>query len=232
MRPPHSHPLNYRQLRDCIAQVFRKGGGTRPDVLHVVVDNKNFVIKDYNATSGWFGLLAGPLLVKREVKALKRLQGINGIPRLFSCTNNRVLVTSYCHARVAAKLTHPINWLQFEQKLNRLIGQIHEKGVAHCDLRGPGNILVNENNQPYLVDYVGCIMRAKSWNKPWNYLFAQGCKADYSAVLKLKQRLAPQQLTVEETHRVSKDSSRGWLFRKTSRGLRRFARWIFAAGKN
>ncbi len=224
--------IQYSCLRENVIQHFRKAGGTRPDVMHVVIDNEDCVVKDYNPTSGWFGTFAGPLLVKREIKALKKLKGIKGIPDLYLCDNNKVLITSYCRSQSAAKLERPLNWLKFEDELNTLIRKMHEAGVAHCDLRGPGNILIDDSDQPYLVDYVGCIFKGQSWNKPWNYLFKHACKADYSAVLKLKKKLAPEQLTVKETALVNQNSSKGWLFRKASRGLRRFARWIFAAGKN
>ena len=222
----------YDKLRENIVQVFRKAAGTRPDVLQVIIDSRHFVIKDYNPTSGWFGIIAGPILVNREVKALKKLQGINGVPELFSCANKRVLITSYVKSQSAAKLNRPINWPKFENRLHYLIENMHQVGIAHCDLRGPGNILIDEEDTPWLVDYVACVFQAPAWNKPWKFLFSQACKADYSAILKLKQKLAPEQLTVNETKQLEKHASKGWLFRKTSRGLRRFARWIFAAGKN
>ena len=223
--------FSYDRLRENVIQVFRQASGTRPDVMHVIIDGVDLVIKDYNPTSGWFGILAGPILVRREIKALRRLQGIEGIPKLFSCANKRILITSYCPSQSAAKVTRPINWLKFESELRRLIAKMHEAGVAHCDLRGPGNILIDENHSPWLVDYVACVFKASRWNKPWNYLFEQACVADYSAVLKLKQKLAPEQLTVKESKLLDRHSSKGWLFRKISRGLRRFARWVFAAGK-
>ena len=224
--------IDYTRLREEIVNVYRKAGGTRPDVMHVIIDNQDYVVKDYNPTSGWFGLMAGPFLVKREIKALNKLQGIKGIPQLFPCTNKRVLITEYCESQSAAKLQRPLNWLKFEEGLKALISEMHSAGVAHCDLRGPGNILIDNEDNPYLVDYVGCIFKTYDWNRPWNFLFKQGCKADISAILKLKQKLAPEQLTVKESSLVEKNSSKGWLFRKTSRGLRRLARWIFAAGKN
>ena len=224
--------FDYDGLRENIVQVFRQAGGTRPDVIQVIIEGENFVIKDYNPTGGLFGILAGRILVRREIKALKRLQGINGIPDLFRCTNSRVLITSFCKSQSAVDLTRPINWTKFERKLQTLIVNMHKAGVAHCDLRGPGNILIDDNDAPWLVDYVACVFPAPHWNKPWNFLFSQACAADYSAVLKLKQKLAPEQLTVNETKLLQEYSSKGWLFRKTSRGLRRFARWISAAGKN
>lgn len=224
--------FDYGQVRETIVQKFRHAGGTRPDVMQVKIDGADYVIKDYNPASGWFGALAGPLLVKREIKALNQLQGLPGIPELYACNNPCVLITSYCPAKPASRLDRKLDWPGFESRLNELIASMHEKGVAHCDLRGPGNILIDDTDHPHLVDYVGCVIRGQSWNKPWNLLYEQACKADYSAVLKLKARIAPDHLGAEESSRIDRDSSRGWLFRKTSRSLRRFARWIFAAGKN
>lgn len=223
---------SYDSLRDNILQVYRRAGGTRPDVMHVKVNDQHLVIKDYNPTSGLFGVLAGPVLVKREFRALTMLQGIKGIPELFHCDNKRVLVTSFCASQSAVKLTRPLDWPKFENRLHSLISNMHAAGVAHCDLRGPGNILIDDADRPWLVDYVACFFKAPGWNKPWNGLFSQACKADFSAILKLKQKIAPHQLTAEETKLLDNNASKGWLFRKTSRGLRRFARWIFAAGKN
>lgn len=223
---------DYARLRENPVQVFRRAGGTRPDVMQVIIEGRHLVIKDYNPTGGWFGLLAGPVLVAREIKALKKLQGISGIPELFSCTNKRVLITAYCRSQSAVKLKHQVNWQRFEKKLQTLIASMHGAGVAHCDLRGPGNILIDDDEAPWLVDYVACIFKAPRWNKPWNMLFYQACRADDSAILKLKQKLSPELLTEDEIRLLQEHTSKGWLFRKTSRGLRRFARWIFAAGKN
>ena len=125
-------------------------------------------------------------------------------------------MTSYCPSQSAAKLTRPLDWPKFENQLHSLISCMHTAGVAHCDLRGPGNILIDDTDGPWLVDYVACVFQAPSWNKPWNYLFSQACKADFSAILKLKQKIAPQQLTFDETRLLEKNASRGWLFRKTS----------------
>ena len=72
---------------------------------------------------------------------------------------------------------------------------MHARGVAHCDLRAPSNMLVSDDGVPYIVDFVARVCRGRAWNLPWNWVFAQFVGADESALAKLRVRFAPSLAT-------------------------------------
>lgn len=178
---------------------YRRAGGTEPNVAVIAYSDARAVLKDYGAAPGWFGRWLGPLLIRREVQALARLAGLPGIPALYARPDARAVLMEHLPARP---------WLQagpppaaFE-RLEALVAAMHARGVAHCDLRSAGNILVDEAGRPYLVDFVARVRRGAPWNLPWNWLFAQFCRADRNALAKLKLRYAPELATAEERARA------------------------------
>ena len=77
----------------------------------------------------------------------------------------------------------------FFERMNKVLDDIHEKGVTHCDLRSAGNTLITPDHQPWLVDFVASIHQSSRWNLLGRWIFDQFVEADYGAVLKLKKRL-------------------------------------------
>ena len=182
--------VTYEDLRQCVTDVFRRGGGSRPDVVVLSLAGRNVVLKDYNACDRWFGACLGPLLAHREAKALRRLEGIPGVPRLLRRVDRRALLIEYFAAQPLKTAPRPLPPLLFERLLG-LVDEIHRRGVAHCDLRSPNNTLVDERGNPVVVDFVACVFRGHRANLPWGWVFRQFCGADVGAVLKLESRFAP-----------------------------------------
>ncbi len=215
--------LTYEELRQCVTDVFRRGGGSRPDVVVLSVAGCDAVLKDYNACDRWFGTFLGPLLAQREAKALRRLEGIPGVPRLLRRVDRRALLIEYFAAQPLKTAPRPLPPLLFE-RLRTLVEEIHRRGVAHCDLRSPNNTLVDERGDPVVVDFVACVFRGRRANLPWGWVFRQFCGADAGAVLKLERRFAPHAgaaASAEEQawwlHRVARSVGAG--VRRLSRAL-------------
>lgn len=205
---------------------FREGGGTEPTVALVKVDGFTAVFKDYGATPGWFARVLGPLLIAREAQALARLAGMHGVPVLYRRLDSRGVLMSFVPARPWRDAAPPPR--AFDD-LDALLGEMHARGVAHCDLRAPSNILVDDNGNPYLVDFVARVRRGRAWNLPWNWVFSAFCRADRDALAKLKVRFAPQLASEAERQRAV---HRGWLARLSravGMGIRSFTR-LFVHG--
>lgn len=200
---------------------FREGGGTEPEVVVIDYNGMRAVLKDYGRASGWFAWLLGPLLIKREADALQRLAGLNGIPALIRRIDSRGVLMEYVPAQPWPSMQPPA--AAFDH-VRALVNAMHERGVAHCDMRAPSNILVDQQGQPYLVDFVARVMRGSPWNAPWNWVFRKFCQADINALAKLKVRNAPELATAQE--RMMAEHRGFWvrLIRATGAGLRRFTR--------
>lgn len=213
--------LDRSALFEHTVDYFRRGGGTEPTVALVEVAGQFAVFKDYGAVPGWFARVLGPLLIAREAQALARLEGMAGVPVLYRRVDSHGVLMSFVPAEPWSKAQAPAH--AFDD-LYTLIGEMHARGVAHCDLRTAGNILLDNEGRPYLVDFVARVHRGRSWNLPWNWVFAAFCRADRDALAKLKVRFAPELATDAERER---SVHRSWLARfprALGMGIRSFTR--------
>lgn len=221
-------PIN--ELRLHTVQTYRTGEGTRPEVTLVRVGNRQAVLKDFSRSAVWFGRVLGPLLAYREARALILLDGIRGVPRLIRKVSLRALLIEHIDGVPARAIPPGSVTPELFEKLEKLVRAMHERGVAHCDLRSGGNIVVNSAGQPYLVDFVAHIERGKPL---WDWVFHRFCQADLVAVLRLKQRLAPALVSEDDEHRLllDRDAILPRVARMIGRNVRNISRFIFAKDK-
>ena len=218
--------LSLTAIRELSTRSFRTGQGSRPDVLLVEKEGEQVVLKDHNACDPVFGFVLGPLLVWREQKALQTLQGINGIPDLIKRVDRRALSMTYAPAVPVKQRRDDVNWSDYFPRLSGLVEKMHTTGVAHCDLRSPNNVLVDENNNPYLVDFVACVFRGAEWNPFSHWLFKRFCQVDQSAIAKLKLRYAPELLDDSEKEILQRNSVLDCLARGFSVTVRNVSRLL------
>lgn len=207
---------------------YRRGGGTEPHVAVIEYDGLRAVLKDYGASPGWFGRWLGPLLIRREVQALRCLAGIEGIPALYCRLDARAVLMEYVPAQPWSKMRPQAEAFA---RLERLVAAMHGRGIAHCDLRSPSNILVDDAGRPYLVDFVARIRRGPAWNLPWNWLFAKFRRADRNALAKLKVRYAPELATADERARARHRGLLDRFARRLGAGIRNLTR-LFVRGRS
>lgn len=216
--------LDHESLLACRGPLFAKAGGTRPAVWLLEKGGARAVLKDYSVCDGWYSKLIAPLLVWREVRALRALAGLKGIPALLQQVNRQAFVMEYVEAdRLARNKKEEWPTPDFTA-LDKLIKSMHEAGVAHGDLRRSSNILFDRDGQPYLVDFVSHVQRGPAWNLPGNWIFRRLCEADNKAGIKLKRRVSPDLLSPEELANVD---HKKW-FDRAARGL---GQWIRALSR-
>ena len=224
--------LDYEGLLACRGSLFAEAGGTRPAVYLLEKDGAKAVLKDYNVCVGWYARLIAPLLVWREVKALRALAGMRGIPQLLQQSGKRAFVMEYVPAERLARSTRA-QWPDADfEALDDLIERMHQAGVAHGDLRRSSNILFDADGQPYLVDFVSHIQRPPAWNFIGLWLFYRLCGADGKAGIKLKLRVNPDLLSKEEKADVAHSSWFDRGARGLGQGIRALSRLLFARGDN
>ncbi len=108
------------------------------------------------AILGLPGRWIGRLLGNRERGALRRLAGILGIPR----EQGPVLVNGQLRPNAVAREFIPGKVLsgervsdQFLAHLRDLLTEVHARGVAYVDLHKSENVLIGDDDRPYLFDF-------------------------------------------------------------------------------
>ena len=211
-----------------VVQTLREGGGTRARVLRVTLGERDAVLKDHAGCDPLFSMLLGPILTRRECKALKYLSSVEGVPLLIGRRGSRALLMEWFSASPFKTLQRDTEfWKLFFVSLEQRLVAIHQAGVAHCDLRSLNNVLVSSSGEPCIVDFVACFFEGKRWNLLSRAVFRRFCRADDDAVLKLKQQVAPELLSDEQWSRIG---HAGWFARgarNTGKLIRRLSRILF-----
>ncbi|MHB8623250.1 MAG: protein kinase family protein [Sulfuricaulis sp.] len=224
--------LSLEQLRTHALKTFRHGGGSRPDVLLIRVNEEQAVLKDYTKTDPWFRRLVGPLSVRREARALRQLEGARGVPRLLRIVTREALLLEYIPGTSAREVPPGGLTPRFFDQFYRVVAGLHDFGIAHCDLRSQGNILVGFDGDPYVVDFAAHFRRGRSWNAVARWMYDKFCQADRVAVARLKKSHAPELLTEPEKQALARDR-KTWLERSArfiGKSVRNISRWLLTRG--
>ncbi|MDH3691504.1 MAG: hypothetical protein OEU36_18845 [Gammaproteobacteria bacterium] len=222
----HISDLTLEELRQQSVKVYRKGGGTRPDVLLLNINSERVVLKDHGGCDRWFAYVVGPLLARREARALQRLRGIHGVPDFIGRVGPSGILMEYVPGNKMVRSAE-IDWESLFQRLSEIVASIHDRGIAHCDLRSRNNVLIDEREAPYIVDFVASIGRGRLWNPVSRFIFTQFCRADRMAISKLKHYYAPDLLTENERSMISSQGIFDRSARFVGHRVRDMSRWIF-----
>ena len=185
---------------------YRTASGTRPDLRVVEIDGRRLIVKDFSRGDRLFRAIVGPILIRRELGALKKLAGIAGVPQLVARIDRYALAMDHiAGAPLSSRLEGGKRGVEpgtlgseFYTRLREVIDAMHSRGVAHCDLRSRGNVMLGEDGQPYVVDFAACAFRGRGINPFTRWVFDQFVLADRNAVLLVKQRMSPELLTDDE----------------------------------
>lgn len=220
--------LSLQELRARATKTFRQGGGSRPEVMLIKLNGEEAVLKDFSQSDPWFRRVVGPLSARREARALKQLEGARGVPRLLRRVNRDALLLEYIPGTSARQVPPGGLPPEFFERFYRLVHRLHEFGVAHCDLRSQGNILVGADGEPHAVDFTAHFRRPRPWNFPARWMYAKFCEADRVAVARLKKTHAPELLTDAEKYSLTRDR-KTWLERSArfiGKSVRNISRWF------
>ena len=194
--------------------VLRQPSSTRPTVWRIEDNDVRAIVKDFSSNRFFFRNTAGRFLVRREVKAYKKLKNLKGVPTLYRVIDGLALVIEEIHgidlgmAKRGTKLPE-----DFFDALNDLVESYHERGLAHCDLKRAGNILLGHDGCPYIVDWAASIFKSEFRLFPLNYIYKRMIRDDYNAVTKRKLYYSPERVPESEKRKYD---HRSW----AEKGLR------------
>jgi len=163
-------------------------------------------------------------MLRHEHSAYQRLAAIAGVPRCLGLGADGELLLEYIEAQpyddrlIADELVR--EWY-FEQLL-ALILAIHAAGVSHSDLKRRGNILVDAEFRPWLIDFGTAVLSKPGGGYVNRLLFRHACRIDLNAWVKLKYRRQFDALS-DEDRRWYRPSRIEVLARALRRGWRKLS---------
>jgi hypothetical protein len=182
-------------------RAIKDGRSTKADVYEVDFRGRSLVIKDYAGRAPWFRWF-GRIQVARECRAYRVLSEDPGLVPFVGRVDAWALAFGridavplvFARSRFADGVRHV-------QQLRALIDRLHARGVAHLDLRGRENILLDRDGRVRIVDLAGSIV-LRPGSLAHRCLFPALVVFDESAFLKWKRLLAPHRMTRVEMNRL------------------------------
>ena len=124
-------------------------------------------------------------MLRHEALAYQQLQHMKGIPACYGLIDNRYLALEFIEGD-PIRNKRPINNDRFFETLFKLIQQMHDKGVAHMDLKKKDNLLVTHHDEPCVLDFGAAIIRKKGFHPVNYFLYRLAVRFDYNAWVKHK----------------------------------------------
>jgi hypothetical protein len=172
-----------------------EGSFGKPDLRRVEIGSQSLMVKDVRRRHFFFRWTLGLWLIHKEWAIYSRLAGIQGIPQPVGRIDRFAFAMEYVRGRSILR-GEPLP-PSFFQELERVLGEIHGRGVVHMDLRHKGNILVSEEGKPFLIDF-NSSFAFKENGFLRRRLFPLLRWVDYGGLLKLKERVSPSSMTPGE----------------------------------
>jgi serine/threonine protein kinase len=176
-------------------------------------DGQAVVVRDTGSARWWLSWLARRLC-RREARALARLDGLPGTPRLLASEAGR-LRREWIDGR-PMQLAKPSNPDYF-RLAHRLVTALHRRGVAHNDLAKEPNWLVTPIGAPALVDFQLATVSARR-----GMLFRALAREDLRHLLKHKRVYCPERLTARERHILATPAVTSRIWMATGKPVYRF----------
>lgn len=148
------------------------------------------VVKDYAPRPWPIRLLLGPWHLDREERAYALLRGAPGIPGFLGRVDRQAIALHHVAGRPLAACARGEIDAAFFDALERILEDLHTRGVAHGDLHRH-DVIRGEDGRPYVVDFSTALAAGRAPDPLLAWLFRQMCRADLRAAAKLRRGFLP-----------------------------------------
>jgi predicted Ser/Thr protein kinase len=125
------------------------------------------------------------IAIRREFQAYQRLEGLPGFPECFGLVDNERLALEFIDGADFRQADLP-DPEQFFAELLESILAMHERGVAHGDLKRKKNLLVDADGRPVILDLGTATLTRPGFHPFRQRLFEFIRQTDLNAWIKLK----------------------------------------------
>ena len=192
-------------------KLLRNGqwANARVDLVHI--NGRDWTVKDFSSRAWWVRNTIGRFLIRRELRVLKQLQGIEGISQDAFRVDAYAMATQFVPGTILAHIKSKEVPVEFFPQLEALVQLMHSRNLVHLDIRGPKNLLLRPDGTPGIIDF------QSSLSTRWLPHFLRQIleDIDIGGVYKRWKLWQPQTLTEERHCRLDRSNRfrRYWLLR-------------------
>ena len=149
----------------------------------------------------------GYYMIKRELRVLKELQGINGIPKNPFLLDKFALCYKYISGRTLKEARKQPVGPDFFLALESMVKEMHSRNIVHLDIRYMRNILLADDGTPALLDF----QTSFSTRRMPHALQQLFRNIDISGVYKCWQKISPGSMDKKRlSFLASMEKKRSW----------------------
>jgi hypothetical protein len=161
-------PFDRAALARAPTRLLRDGRWANAQVFRVEAAGRSWVVKDFSRRAVWVRYTIGRFLLRRELRALQRLDGIDGVPQRAFRIDGDAIAAEFMPGETLGQVPPEQMTLPFFIQLERLLNDVHSRGIVHLDTRGTGNMLRRPDGRPALIDFQASLdtrWMPKSWRR-------------------------------------------------------------------
>lgn len=117
----------------------------------------DLTIKDFSTSPWILKNTLGKIFVKREGNSLKKLENNPSVTKNIIFLSKYTLAFNFIKGKPLKSFLDNSIEKKFFLELEKNVMEMHKKDIVHLDLRNLGNIIVGENEYPYIIDFQSCI---------------------------------------------------------------------------
>ena len=178
----------------------------------------------------------GRCLTNHEKYILKQLQGEKGVPRFMADFGTNGLVYEYIEGLTLDERPNLPD--DFFERLEELLSRIHDRRIAYVDMNKRGNIIIDSDGCPRLIDFQISWFFCQSFfgsRRLPEFLMDIFQRADFYHLKKHKRRLRSDLMSAQEISQ-SRHLTKGLAtYRNGTRPLTRFRRkilgYLYSSGR-
>jgi hypothetical protein len=192
-------------------RLLRDGRFANARVERVRVNGLDWIFKDFAPRAFLVRHTVGRFLVGRELRALQRLGGLPGVPAQAFRVDAVSMAARYVPGRALADTPDGPFSTEFLLALEALLRQVHARGLVHLDTRGGGNLLIQPDGAPAIIDFQAALSTRWMPRALRGWLEAM----DLSGIYKKWQRWQPDTLGAARQAQLARLNRwrRWWLLR-------------------
>lgn len=191
------------------SRTIHAGRGFQSSVYLVEIEAANgaapvkAAVKDFMRTPPRFRRFIAPVLVRREIKALRALAGTPGVPRFYKKIDRYAFAMEYIEGTPVADFAEGELDPAVFPRVQEAIDAIHERGVSHCDLKRRSNLIVTPDKKVYLVDFAAAVIGKRPLRPFTNWFQRKMAEIDNKSLPRIKKFAAPELMTARDWEQLN-----------------------------